>query len=126
MLLYSYYAMLAFTLPILVVVEPHGISDLPHYGLKVWCGLLILAFFVYALAMVIFLSVLSRLDATQAGLSNYLFPFFSLLIAHIVFKEELTLPMIFGGLLVLGSTLLITVYEEFRNAREADVLVEDK
>jgi len=43
-----------------------------------------LALFQYFLSMVIFLNVLTRLDATQAGLSNYLIPFFGVLIAAAV------------------------------------------
>ncbi|MCC6124214.1 MAG: DMT family transporter [Pirellulales bacterium] len=116
-MLYSYYVLLIFMFPITLAFEPKGFLDLPHYSLKAWCGLLFLAVFVYALAMVIFLNVLTRLDATQAGLSNYLLTFFGVPIAAVVLKERLTLPMILGGLLVLGSTLLITVYEEYQNKR---------
>ncbi len=36
------------------------------------------------LSMVIFLTVLTRLDATQASLSNYMIPFFGLVIAAVV------------------------------------------
>jgi drug/metabolite transporter (DMT)-like permease len=69
--------------------------------------------------MVIFLNVLSRLDATQASLSNYLIPFFGLVIAAIVLHERLTLFMLVGGTLVLLSTLLITVYEERQRLKSA-------
>jgi drug/metabolite transporter (DMT)-like permease len=62
--------------------------------------------------MVLFLNVLTRLDATQAALSNYLIPFFGVIIAAVVLHERLTGFMILGGLLVLASTLLVTVYEE--------------
>ena len=62
--------------------------------------------------MVIFLNVLTRLDATQAGLVNYLIPFFGVLIAAIILGERLTSFMIMGGMLVLVSTVLVTVYEE--------------
>ena len=59
--------------------------------------------------MVIFLHVLTRLDATQAALSNYLIPFFGVLMAAVVLHERLTGFMMAGGLLALTSTLLITV-----------------
>jgi drug/metabolite transporter (DMT)-like permease len=65
---------------------------------------------------VIFLNVLTRLDATQAALSNYLIPFFGVLIAALC-GERLTGYMVAGGILVLGSTLLITVYEDRQRAR---------
>jgi drug/metabolite transporter (DMT)-like permease len=118
-LLYSYYAVFAFLLPITLRVEPQGFRNLPHYNGVVWLGLVALALCQYFLSMVIFLNVLTRLDATQAGLSNYLIPFFGVVIAAVVLHERLTKFMIAGGILVLASTLLVTVYEERQRARAA-------
>jgi drug/metabolite transporter (DMT)-like permease len=114
-LLYSYYFVIAFLLPITLYAEPGTFHQIPSYTVKTWAGIALLAVFQYCLSMVIFLTVLTRLDATQASLSNYMIPFFGLVIAAVVLHERLTLPMIFGGALVLLSTLLITVYEEHRN-----------
>ena len=72
--------------------------------------------------MVIFLNVLTRLQATQAALSNYLIPFFGLLIAAIVLHERLTGFMIAGGLLALASTLLITVWDTASRPPAQDIL----
>lgn len=110
-LLYSYYALLLVLLPLTGLLEPSGFSNLPHYSGTVWLGLAILAIFQYFLSMVIFLNVLTRLDATEAALSNYLIPFFGVLIAAIVLHERLTGFMIAGGALALASTLLITVWD---------------
>jgi drug/metabolite transporter (DMT)-like permease len=98
-------------LPLTVALEPSGFTNLGHYSRTVWVGLAILAIFQYFLSMVIFLNVLTRLDATQAALSNYLIPFFGVLIAAVVLHERLTSFMIAGGLLALASTLLITVWD---------------
>ena len=117
-LLYSYYAVFAFLCPITVYSEPGGFLNLPHYSTTVWLGLAMLALFQYFLSMVIFLNVLTRLDATQAAVSNYLIPFFGVVIAAIVLRERLTAFMIVGGILVLASTLLVTVYEEHQRVRE--------
>jgi drug/metabolite transporter (DMT)-like permease len=116
-LLYSYYAVFVFLLPITLKAEPQSFHDLPQFTLVVWLGLMMLAFFQYFLSMVLFLNVLTRLDATQAALSNYLIPFFGVIIAALVLHERLTLFMVFGGLLVLASTLLVTVYEERQRLR---------
>jgi drug/metabolite transporter (DMT)-like permease len=118
-LLYSYYAVVATLLPIAVALEPSGFTGVLHAGAKAWLGLLLLAIFQYGVSMVMFLAVLSRLDATQAALTNYLIPFFGLVIAWMVLGERLTAGMIAGGLLVLASTLLITVYEEHIAVRRA-------
>ena len=111
-LLYSYYALLTILVPVTIAAEPEGIANLLHYSATVWLGLGILAVFQYFLSMVIFLNVLTRLDATQAALSNYLIPFFGVLIAFMVLHERLTIYMILGGVLALASTLLITVWDD--------------
>ncbi len=122
-LLYSYYAVLVFLFPITCFTEPDTFREVRHFTTAVWLGLLGLALFVYLLSMVMFLNVLTRLDATQASLSNYLIPFFGVIIAGVALHERLTGYMIFGGLLVLTSTLLVTVYEERKRARRESELV---
>jgi len=84
--------------------------------------LVMLALFQYFLSMIIFLNVLTRLDATQAAVSNYLIPFFGVVIAAIVLHERLTKFMIVGGVLVLASTLLVTVYEEQQAQQTAETI----
>ena len=111
-LLYSYYAVFVFMLPIVLTLEPTAFVHLPHFGFTVWIGLLILAVFQYALSMVLFLNVLTRLDAIQAGLMNYLIPFLGVIIAWAILDEHLNVYMICGGALALASTLLATVFEK--------------
>lgn len=111
-LLYSYYAVVAVLLPITRHLEPQAFSLLGQLTPSVWIGLIALALFQYFLSMVIFLNVLTRLDATQASLSNYMIPFFGVVIAAIVLHEKLTANMVLGGSLVLASTLLVTVFDE--------------
>jgi drug/metabolite transporter (DMT)-like permease len=110
--LYSCYVVVIFLLPFALTVEPRAFRTVPEFTTGVWFGLLMLALFHYFLSMIIFLRVLSRLDATQAGLSNYLIPFFGVLLAALILHERLTRFMVLGGLIVLGSTLLVTVLEE--------------
>jgi drug/metabolite transporter (DMT)-like permease len=118
-LLYSYYAVIAVLLPITLRLEPAGFTLLPHLTPVVWAGVAGLALLQYFASMVIFLTVLTRLDATQASLSNYMIPFFGVIVAAIVLRERLTGYMILGGLLVLASTLLVTVYDEHRQRKIA-------
>lgn len=115
-LLYSYYVVLVFMLPIAISMEPGSFRMLASLKLEVWISLLVLGVFQYCLAMVLYLKVLTHLDATQAGLSNYLITFFGVLMAAAVLHERLTRSVIFGGILVLASTLLVTVYEGRRHA----------
>lgn len=116
-LLYSYYAVLICLVPLTLYLEPGSVHAMASFGPKVWLGIVLLAGLQYFLSMILFLTVLTRLDAAQAGLSNYLIPVFGVLIAAAVLGERLTWPMVIGGLLVLGSTLLVTVYEDRYAAR---------
>ena len=109
--LYSYYGAFVLMLPITLYMEPQSFRNLLHFTLHVWLGLIFLALLRNFFALVIFLSVLSRLEATVVGLSNYLIPFFGVVTAAIFLHERLTKFMLLGGVLVLASTLLVTVYE---------------
>jgi drug/metabolite transporter (DMT)-like permease len=109
--LYSYCSAFVLMLPITLYMEPQSFRNLLHFSLPVWLGLIFLALLRNFLALVIFLSVLSRLEATVVGLSNYLIPFFGVVTAAIFLHERLTKFMLLGGVLVLASTLLVTVYE---------------
>ncbi|HTU59676.1 MAG TPA: DMT family transporter, partial [Polyangiales bacterium] len=111
-LLFSYYAVLICLVPLVLYLEPGSFRSVVSFGPKVWLGIILLAALQYFLSMVIFLKVLTRLDAVQAGLSNYLIPVFGVLIAAAVLGERLTARMAIGGLVVLVGTLIMTVYED--------------
>ncbi len=110
----SYVAVCFVLLPLALVLEPEILRQLPALSVRTWLGLSLLAVLQYGLSMVIFLTVLTRLDATQAALSNYLIPVFGLGLAWAVLGEKLTAWGVFGGVLVLASTWLVTVLEAKR------------
>jgi len=112
MLFYTYLAMFVITTPMLLVKERDIFSRIPDFTLTTWIGLILLTIFHNWLSMVLFLKALKRLDATQAALSNYLITFFGLPVAAIWLGERLSILAIVGGIIVLGSTLLITLYKE--------------
>ena len=99
------------SLPLFLFLEPFGPAAWARLDGVALIGLLELALIVYGLSMLVFFSVLKRLDVTQASLGNYLLPFFIALLALLVLKESITPLMMTGGAIVLASTLLVTVYE---------------
>jgi drug/metabolite transporter (DMT)-like permease len=114
------------SLPLLIWLEPHSLRAVMDLNSGAVWGILELALFVYGISMLLFFSILKRLDVTQATLSNYVLPFFIGLLAVVVLKESITLPMAVGGVVILLSTLAVTVYETEilnwlarRKAREA-------
>ena len=114
MLFYTYVATFILMTPIVLFEEHDTFSRIPAFTARTWTGLLLLTVFHNYLSMVLFLKALKYLDAMQAALSNYLITFFGVPIAAIWLGERLTPATITGGILVLASTLLITLWEERR------------
>lgn len=98
-------------LPFLIWVEPFHFSQIFQNGNKVLFGLLDLSFVVYGISMMLFFYVLKRMDVTQAILGNYLLPFLITLLGIFLLNEKLTISMFIGGIIILISTLMVTVYE---------------
>lgn len=120
---YTYVAMFVVMTPLTLATEADVFARIPSFTFQTWLALLSLTFFHNYLSMVLFLKALDYLDAIQASLSNYLITFFGLPISVIWLGERLTPMMIVGGIIVLLSTLLITVWEE-RKRRATGVAVE--
>jgi drug/metabolite transporter (DMT)-like permease len=116
MLFFTYLAMFFVMTPVVLLKEGRIFAQVPYFTLRTWIGLGLLTFFHNYLSMVLFLKALKQLDAIQAALSNYLITFFGVPIAAIGLREKLSLMAIVGGIMILGSTLLITVWEERRRS----------
>jgi drug/metabolite transporter (DMT)-like permease len=119
MLFYTYIAICALMAPVVLIEEGGVFARIPHFTANTWIGLILLTVFHNYLSMILFLKALKELDAIQAALSNYLIAFFGVPIAAIWLGERLTPAGIVGGVLVLASTLLITLWEERRAAPRA-------
>ncbi len=119
MLFYTYIAMFIVMTPLTLAEERSVLTHLAQFTSRTWIGILLLTLFHNYLSMVLFLKALKVLDAIQAALSNYLITFFGVPIAAIWLGERLTLAAIVGGLLVLGSTLLITLWDGSRQEKSA-------
>ena len=111
-LFYSYAGMFLLMTPLVVVEQRRLLVHFSSFTATTWIGFALLTIFHYFLSMVLFLKALTKLDATQAALSNYLVAFFGLPIAAFMLKERLNTSAIIGGVVVLGSTLLITLWKQ--------------
>jgi drug/metabolite transporter (DMT)-like permease len=119
MLFYTYVATFILMTPIVLFEEHDTFSRIPTFSARTWTGLFLLTVFHNYLSMVLFLKALKHLDAMQAALSNYLITFFGVPIAAIWLGERLTPATITGGILVLTSTLLITLWQDRKAATAA-------
>ena len=100
-----------FLFPLTLYLEPESFRNFIHFSAFAWTGLLFLTLMRNLVAVMLFLEVLKRLDATVAGLSHYLMPFFGIITSAMFLGEKFTGYMLLGGLVVLCSTLMTTLSE---------------
>jgi drug/metabolite transporter (DMT)-like permease len=111
MLFYTYIFMIVFLLPFVLYYEKNVFENIPVFTTNTWIGLALLTVFHNFLSMILFFKALKKLEAIQVALSNFLIAFFGLPIAAIWLGEKLSAVAISGGLLVLVSTFVITIWE---------------
>jgi drug/metabolite transporter (DMT)-like permease len=111
MLFYTYIFMLLLLTPIVVVYERDTLQNISSFTTQTIVGLSLLTIFHNFLSMILFFTALKNLEAIQVALSNFLITFFGLPIAVFLLHEKVGVGAVFGGLLVITSTLVITVYE---------------
>jgi drug/metabolite transporter (DMT)-like permease len=99
------------SIPLLIWVEPFHLIQFLHSGKIAVYGIIELSIFVYGIPSILFFYVLKRMDVTQAILGNYLLPFFIALMGIMLLNEKISMLMIFGGIIIFISTLMVTVYE---------------
>ncbi len=117
MIFYTYIAIIILLSPLVFFLEGDVFARIPKFTGQTWTGVILLTFFHNYLSMVLFFKALKILDATQVALSNYLIAFFGLPVAAIWLGETLNVHSIFGGLLVLVSTLIITIVDYKMNQK---------
>ncbi|MHA4807411.1 DMT family transporter [Flavitalea flava] len=119
MLFYTYIFMVVLLLPFVWHYEGNVMKGFASFTTNTWIGLALLTVFHNFLSMILFFTALKNLEAIQVALSNFLIAFFGLPIAVIFLHEKLSLMSVAGGLLVLVSTIVITVWEYKQNAAAA-------
>jgi drug/metabolite transporter (DMT)-like permease len=97
-----------------VAMESFHLHSIVDYRWQTWASLIFLGTIYFAVAMMIFFKILSRLDAGQIMVSNYLQPVFGVLMAAILLHEKVTRTMAIGGMLVVAGTALATFEESWQ------------
>jgi drug/metabolite transporter (DMT)-like permease len=106
-LAFGYFLAAVVSVPLVCLIEPSSLLSLRHYSSATWIGLIILGIFVWGVAMILWMSLLKRLDVSQASVSVYLLPFLGILISAIFLGEKITGIMVLGGSITLAGTVLI-------------------
>jgi drug/metabolite transporter (DMT)-like permease len=106
-LFFSYLSTTVFSLPVLLLLEPHCLSSLAHLTLTQWAAFEYLAIFLYGVSMVFFLRALSKVDVVIASASLYLVPLFGVILAISILGEHLAPRALLGAAIVLIATLML-------------------
>lgn len=123
-LIFGYSLALVYDAAMLAVYEPSSLATLFNHSLRTWMGLLIIGAVANGLAMALWLFLLTRMDVSQASVSIYLLPFFGVAQATIFLHEQITLPMIIGGAITLGATILTVSLDNMNQRRLAETATE--
>jgi drug/metabolite transporter (DMT)-like permease len=118
-LIYAYSLALAADAAMLVAFEPSSLAALFDHSLRTWMGLLLIGTVANGLAMALWLFLLTRMDVSQASVSVYLLPFFGVLQATVFLHEQITLPMVIGGVITLAGTILTVSTENTRRTTDS-------
>lgn len=110
-LIFSYVAACAASVPLLAWVEPVQLSAFAAFDWQSWAAFAFLAVFMYGVSMLLFFYVLKHIDVTVASSSLYLLPVFGVILAAIFLGERLSAVALCGAAVVLVSTVLITRYD---------------
>ncbi len=89
------------------------------FPMKVWISIAVLGLFTWGIAMVLWMWVLKRLEASQASVSIYLLSIFGVLLSAMTLHEKIGVIQVAGGLMVVFATWLTSEYEARRIANDA-------
>ena len=106
-LFFSYLSTTVFSLPLLILLEPHCLSMLAHLSLMQWATFEYLAVFFYGVSMVLFLRALSIVDIVVASASLYLMPPFGVALASSILGERLAPRELLGSAVILTAALML-------------------
>lgn len=106
-LFFSYLSTTAFSLPMLLILEPHCFNGLTQLTLTQWATFGYLAVFLYGVSMVFYLRALGTVDVIIASASLYLMPLFGVALAFSILRERLAPRSILGAAIVLFATLIL-------------------
>lgn len=111
-LIYSYITATPASLPVLLWFEPNCFTRFAHMpDWRAWVAFAFLVLFVYGISMLMLFHVLPHLPVTVVLASTYLTPLFGVALGKLLWNDQLTIPKIAGGVVVLLSTVLIMKYD---------------
>ena len=100
----------------------HLLADMLHAPPSVWLSIGVLGGLSWGVAMILWMWVLRRIDASQASVSIYLLSVFGVILSAITLHERLSMVQLLGGSLVVLGTVLTSEYESRKLARSQQAI----
>jgi len=85
-----------------------GHKEFSHIALPGWISLVFLGIFCSGIAYMFWYDALKSIPASQVGAFLYLEPLITMILAAIVLKESMRLPMFIGGAIIIAGVWLVT------------------
>ncbi len=105
MIFYLFVMMMIIVAPISVNAESiHSVVTLPAEG---WVAILFLGIFCSGVAYVLWAQTLKNIDASKVGAFLYVEPFFTVISAGFILGEQITLLMLFSGVVITIGVILV-------------------
>lgn len=121
-LVYGYIAAVPACALLALISGEHLVGDMLAAPRAVWLSIGVLGGLSWGLAMVLWMWVLSRIDASQASVSIYLLSVFGVILSAFTLHERLSPAQLVGGGLVFVGTVLTSEYESRKIARTQHAL----
>ena len=85
----------------------NGMTEISGITQKGWLGILFLGIFCSGLAYIAWYDALQVLSTAQTGVFLYIEPLVAVVVAAIILKEQITVPSIAGGAIILAGVWLV-------------------
>jgi drug/metabolite transporter (DMT)-like permease len=85
----------------------NGMTEIPGITQRGWLGILFLGIFCSGLAYIAWYDALQVLSTAQTGVFLYIEPLVAVVVAAIILNEQITVPSIAGGAIILAGVWLV-------------------
>jgi drug/metabolite transporter (DMT)-like permease len=92
----------------LLFLSHGGQKEVSHFTFQGWLAITFLGVICSGIAYIFWFDALKSIPASQVGAFLYLEPLVTMVIASIVLKEKLILPMFIGGAVLVAGVWLVT------------------
>ena len=103
------YAMLLGSIGLIPFLSYSIIEQVSNMSINTWFAVIFLGVFSTIVGYIIWYIALEKSTASEISIFLYAIPVFSTIISYILFKDEITLMFIFGGILVITGLAIVNM-----------------